>query len=93
MIFSSLEGALAWIAENSLTGLLSAYDLDRPAFDTRRSSGELPRLLRRRLEAGVLSVKDVEQYVDGREHYHFFFGLGEEDPGFHEATDRWDLTN
>ena len=89
-VFSSTDVARAWIAKHKLTGLLTEYDLDRPVFDTRREAGTLPALLRQRQEAGTLTAADVEQYVDGRVHFHFALGVGEDDPGFRDAYDRWE---
>lgn len=89
-VFSSLEIAKAWISKHSLTGLLTAYTLDAPAFDSLKTEGKLPKWMRRNIDAGEpIPAEKIQIFVDGGEHYHFYYGLGVGSPGYGEASDRW----
>jgi hypothetical protein len=89
-IFSSLENAETWITLHEITGLLTEYDVDAPAFDRKLKEGKLPKYIRKSLMEGDTTTWYAERYVDGARHRHYFLGLGEDSPGFHEAADRWE---
>lgn len=42
-VFSTKENAVKWIQKHSLSGLLTAYSLDNPAFDEAVLSGRIPK--------------------------------------------------
>lgn len=88
-VFSTRKTAEDWIARHSLTGLLTEYDLDSPAFDRRSSEGSLPKDIRKSLERGDAVATLVQQYVDGSVHTHYFYGVGETSPQFVDAMERW----
>lgn len=84
-VFSSVEQAAAWIARHKLTGLLTAYDLDEPAYDRLKREDRLPRFRRSSEESEI-----VQRFCDGSRHWRFFLGLREDDPGFSEAVETWE---
>jgi hypothetical protein len=88
-VFSSQASAETWIARHGLTGLLTEYDMDSPAFDRQLKDGNLPRDIREQLIRGASSTTFAQQYVDGGRHRHYFHGLGEDSPDFFSAMERW----
>lgn len=83
--FSELDIAKAWIKEHSLTGYILRYDVDYPAFESRLQQGTLRSYHLRDKDA----PRSRERFVDISWEYRFFYGVGEEDPGFRDACDRW----
>jgi hypothetical protein len=83
-VFSSVESAAAWIKQHSLTGLLTAYYIDDPGFERARRGGYAPSYIR-----GSPPTERIQWYVDGSEHYHFVYGIGEDSEDFNDASDRW----
>ncbi|MBY0261362.1 MAG: hypothetical protein K2Q20_03415 [Phycisphaerales bacterium] len=89
-VFSSKVSAEAWITLHGLTGLLTEYEVDSPAFDRRMKDGTLPRNMRESLVSGEATGAFAQCYADGARHSHYFHGLGEEAPGFADASERWE---
>lgn len=88
-VFSTQKNAEEWISRHGLTGVLTGYDLDDPAFDRHVNTGKLPVYFRMALKRGVKTSWVIENYADGSTHYHYYYGLGGESPGYHEAFERW----
>lgn len=92
-VFSTLDAAEQWIGKHALTGLVTAYELDSPAFDRNLAARSLPRGTLDAIARGDDIAQMAERYVDGSEHYHFVYGHGESSPGFQEAMKRWEQRN
>lgn len=80
-VFTSLQNAEGWIAGHTLTGLLTVYYLDDPGYEREKREGVLP--------SYVAGAEAIQRYVSGKDHYHFFYGVGEDHPGFTDASIRW----
>lgn len=91
--FSTLAAAEQWIAKHALTGLVTAYEVDSPAFDRNLAARSLPRATLDAIARGDDIAQMAERYVDGSDHYHFVYGHGESSPGFQEAMKRWEQRN
>jgi hypothetical protein len=87
--FSTRLSAETWISRHGLTGLLTEYELDAPAFDRQSNDGSLPSNIRESIVRGEPTTSFAQQYVDGSSHAHYFHGLGEESPDFFAAMERW----
>ena len=92
-VFSTQSKAEAWISLHQLTGLLTKYDLDTPAFDRHLRQRSLPRDIRKAISRGESTMLFAQEFVDGAWHAHYYYGLGSEAPGFDEAFDRWHRDN
>ena len=88
-VFSTKSTAESWIAKHSLTGLLTEYEADNPAFDQRLKEGTLPKGIREALKREKSSASVIETYVDGARHSHYYPGIGQESPEFRNAMERW----
>lgn len=84
-VFSSVEQAKEWARRWRLTGLLTRYEVDDPAFDRLQKAGRLP--------ANVVddpSPWRVQVFCEGGWHEHFVEGMTPEDDGFDDAMKRLD---
>lgn len=91
-VFSTAERADDWVRKHELSGLLTRYKLDTPAFDENMSCGKL-----KSIEIAIRQGEDarihIQRYVDGSWHRHYFYGVSDESLGYLEASDRWDREN
>lgn len=93
--FSTKELAEAWIARHALTGLLTGYVLDSPAFDHKLIDGTLPSYTRRAATSDDARIKSKapQTYSDGAVHFHYFYGVGRDSPEYSDMEDKWDRDN
>jgi hypothetical protein len=89
-VFTSVKKADAWITCHALTGLLTGYDVDYPAYDHHLAAGSLPKRMLKTVDNDGTYSELIEQFVDGHEHYHYFYGHNEQSPGYLDALDRWE---
>lgn len=92
-VFSTQASAETWIARHQLTGLLTEYEMDSPAFDRRMKDGNLPGHIRKAIARGDGTTVFAQQYTDGAKHYHYYYGLGADSPGYYDAEERWHRDN
>lgn len=89
-LFSSKDTARTWIRKHGLTGLLTGYVIDSPAFDSRLLKGTLPRNYLDAVADDRLLAAHIEMYVDGTDHEHYFLGFGPDDREYEQAQQNWD---
>jgi len=85
--FSSLKKAQEWIKQHSLSGLVIKFTMDRPGFDLRLAAGSLPKYLDEN------DPHARESFVDNSFHWHYFYGVSDDEPGFGDAAERWNRKN
>ncbi len=85
--FSSLQKATAWIKQYRLTGNLIKFTVDNPGFESRLAEGSLPKYI------DTENSCAREAYVDNSFHWHFYYGIGEDEPEYGDAFDRWHIDN
>lgn len=94
-VFSTKELAEAWIARHALTGLLTGYTLDEPAFDRKLIDATLPKYVRTNATSNELRLRSIaaQTFTDGGVHFHYFYGVGENSPEYSDMSDKWDRDN
>ena len=85
-VFSSLDRARAWIRTHEVSGMVTAYDVDDPAFDKQ----ELDPAKMSLTPEERPSKYDPERFCDGSQHWHFYLGQGPGDAGYDDALRQWD---